>query len=179
MWAAFLERNGIPRNAPHESAVADAESALLKELSSGVPSPEWSQLARELLAAYVQERSRFIFFRSPSAADYRRRVSPCSTPADKTSGRKNPNLGRMNRSLEDFWPLESKRLGEQGVVRVSLHISATGCAVAAAIATSSGSEMLDEAVMKFYETIDFVPGEVDGKAVESTVTLPVVFKLTS
>ena len=37
--------------------------------------------------------------------------------------------------------------------------------------------MLDEAVMHFYETIDFIPGEIDGKPVESTVTMPIIFKL--
>lgn len=84
----------------------------------------------------------------------------------------------MNRSLEDFWPIESKRLGEEGTVMVSVRISVTGCATAAAIVGSSGSDMLDDAVLKFYETIDFFPGEVDGKPVESTVTMPVVFKLS-
>jgi periplasmic protein TonB len=83
----------------------------------------------------------------------------------------------MNRSLEDYWPIESKRLGEEGRVMVSLRVSATGCAVAAAISGSSGSEMLDEAVMQFYETIDFIPAEIDGKAAESAPTLPVIFKL--
>jgi hypothetical protein len=37
--------------------------------------------------------------------------------------------------------------------------------------------MLDGAVMQFYETIDFTPAEIDGKAAESTPTLPVIFKL--
>ena len=112
-----------------------------------------------------------------AAANYRPRVSPCSPPADKTTGKKSPAVGRMNRSLEEYWPLESKRLDEEGLVMVSIRVSATGCAVAATISGSSGSAMLDEAVMQFYETIDFIPGEIDGKAVESTPTLPVIFKL--
>jgi hypothetical protein len=37
--------------------------------------------------------------------------------------------------------------------------------------------MLDNAVMQFYETIDFLPGEIDGKGVETTATVPIVFKL--
>ena len=85
----------------------------------------------------------------------------------------------MRRSLEEFWPLDSKRLGEEGLVMVSLRVSATGCAVAAAIAGSSGSAMLDETVMQFYETIDFTPAEIDGKAAEATVLLPVKFKLSN
>jgi protein TonB len=85
----------------------------------------------------------------------------------------------MNRSLEDYWPVESKRLGEEGLVLVSIRISATGCALAAAIVGSSGSDMLDDAVLHFFETIDFNPAEIDGKAVDSTATMPIVFKLKS
>jgi len=32
-------------------------------------------------------------------------------------------------------------------------------------------------IMQFYETIDFIPAEIDGKPAESTVTLPITFKL--
>jgi serine protease Do len=177
MWSVFLARNGMPPNTPHENAVMVAENALRSALDSGVPNPEWSLRAQALRAAYIQERSHSLRARTIAAASYRPRVSPCASPADKTSGKKSPIVGRMNRSLEDYWPLESKRLGEEGLVMVSLRISATGCAIAAAISGSSGSEMLDEAVMRFYETIDFIPAEIEGKPAESTPTLPVVFKL--
>lgn len=178
MWSTFLARNGMPPNTPHESAVTVAETALRGTLDSGVPSPDWSLRAQQLRAAYVEERSHSVKVRTIAPADYRPRVSPCSPPADKTTGKKAPAVARMNRSLEDYWPIESKRLGEEGRVMVSLRVSATGCAVAAAISGSSGSEMLDEAVMQFYETIDFIPAEVDGKAAESTPTVPVIFKLS-
>jgi TonB family protein len=177
LWSIFLARNAMPPNTAHQKEVADAENALRSVLDSSAPSPDWSLRAHDLAVAYVQERRRILMGRNSAVAEYRSRVSPCSPPADKTSSKKSPALGRMNRSLEDFWPLESKRLGEEGLVKVSLKISATGCAMAAALAGSSGSEMLDEAVMRFYETIDFVPGEVDGKPVESTVIMPIIFKL--
>jgi serine protease Do len=177
MWSTFLARNGMPPNTPHENAVTAAETALLSALANSAPSPEWSSRARDLRAAYKQERSHVLRTRTIAAGNYRPRVSACSPPADKTTGKKTPAVGRMNRSLEDFWPLESKRLDEEGLVMVSLRISATGCALAAALAGSSGSEMLDEAVMQFFETIDFIPGEIDGKPVESTVIFPINFKL--
>jgi serine protease Do len=175
-WSDFLARNGMPAGAAHQSQVTMAENALLTALGSGAPSPEWADLAHALLAAYIQERSQSAA-RKLSAADYRPRASACGAPADRTSGKKIPSLARSSQSLEDFWPMESKRLGEEGVVKVSIRISATGCAIAAAIALSSGFDMLDEAVMKFYETIDFYPGEIDGKPVESTSTMPIIFKL--
>lgn len=177
MWGTFLARNGMPPNTPHENAVTAAENALLSALASSVPSPEWSSRAQELRAAYKLERNHMSTARTITAGDYRPRKSPCSQPAEKTTGTKTPAVGRMNRSLEDYWPLESKRLDEEGRVLVQLRISATGCAMAAALVKSSGSEMLDEAVMQFFETIDFTPGEIDGKAIESTTMLPIVFKL--
>jgi TonB family protein len=177
MWSTFLARNGMPPTTPHENAVTVAENALRSALDGGVPSPEWSLRAQELHVAYVQERSHSLRARPIAAASFRQRVSPCSPPADKTTGKKSPTVARMNGPLEDYWPPESKRLGEEGVVMASLRVSATGCATAAAISGSSGSEMLDEAVMQFYETIDFIPSEIDGKPVESTPTLPVNFKL--
>ena len=170
MWNPFLARNGMPPNTPHENAVTVAENALRSALDSGVPNPEWSLRAQELRAAYIQERNHSLKTKPIAAASYRPRVSPCSTPSDKTTGKTSPTVRRMNRSLVDYWPLESKRLGEEGLVMVRLQVSATGCATAAAISGSSGSEMLDEAVMQFYDTIDFIPGEIDGKAVESTPT---------
>lgn len=177
MWSTFLARNGMPPDTPHENAVTVAENALRGALDSGVPNPEWSLRAQELRTAYIEERSHALRVRTIAAADYRPRASPCSPPASKTTGKSVPAVGRMNRSLADFWPLESKRLGEEGRVMVSLRVSATGCVVAAAISGSSGSEMLDQAVMHFYETIDFIPAEIDGKAAESTPTLPIIFKL--
>jgi protein TonB len=83
----------------------------------------------------------------------------------------------MTRSLEDFWPVDSKRLGEEGTVLVRLKISATGCVTGAAIAGSSGFDMLDAAVLQAFETMEFIPAGVNGAAVESTATAPIVFKL--
>ncbi len=177
MWSSYLSRNGMPPDTPHDATVMAAENSLITALNGGTPTPEWTARAQALRSAYIEERNRLVKVRQTASVEYRKRISPCPAPAEKTSGKRLPSYSRMNRSLEDFWPIESKRLGEEGTVMISLHISATGCALSAGIAGASGSEMLDEAVMKFYETIDFFPAEIDGKAIESTVSLPVVFKL--
>ena len=177
LWTEFLSRNRLAADTPHEQAVVDAEDALLAALADGVPAPRWGELARALLVAYIAERGHLARARTPLADDYHARTSACPPPADRTSGKATAFYGRMTRSLEDYWPIESKRLGEEGVVKVSIRVSATGCASAAAIVSSSGSRLMDDAVMKFYESIEFLPGELDGKAVDSTVTMPVVFKL--
>jgi serine protease Do len=177
MWAEFLSRNGMPASTPHKDEVTAAENSLLSALGSGPPSPEWAVLAHALVVAYIQERRHMPIQANPAALDYRPRQTPCPAPAEKTSGKKSVIFSRMPRSLEDFWPLRSKQLGEEGEVKISLRISATGCALAAARVRSSGSDMMDEAVMQYYETIEFLPAEIDAKAVETTAVLPVVFKL--
>jgi serine protease Do len=176
MWGAFLARNKMPADTPHDRAVTTAEKELLAALNSDAPSPQWSILAKALRIAYIAERSQLAKSGHISPLEYRARKSPCSPPADTTSGKSVPSYIRMNRSLEDYWPIESKRLGEEGLVKISIRISPAGCALAAAIAGSSGSLMMDEAVMQFYEGIDFNPAESDGRAAESTVELPIVFK---
>jgi TonB family protein len=183
LWVSYLARNKMPLETSHDGTVIAAENALTSALNGGSPTSEWAERAHALTAAYIAERDRRLTNHEVSPDDFRQRVSPCPTPAEKalgaekTPGKKPPSYSRMNRSLEDFWPPESKRLGEEGIVRVSIRISSEGCALAAAIVASSGSPMLDEAVLKFYETIDFHPGEIDGNAVEVTTTVPVNFKL--
>lgn len=177
MWSEFLSRNRQPADTARDPAVISALSALLTVLKSGVPTAEWGERASQLKYAYIAERNRVVRRMGPLTANYSPRVSPCPAPASGTSGTKYPKLGRLTRSLEDFYPALSRRLGEEGTVMVSFRISATGCVESAAIVGSSGSDLLDEAVLKFYETMEFVPGAMDGKAVESTVTAPIVFKL--
>jgi periplasmic protein TonB len=64
-------------------------------------------------------------------------------------------------------------------VLATLRISTTGCVIAMAIVGSSGSEMLDSTVLQYFESTEFIPADVGGKAIESTVTVPVVFKLNN
>jgi TonB family protein len=176
LWASFLARNALPPATLHDSAVMAAEASLLAALNSAAPDDTWSSQARELNAAYIKERERMVR-QVQLPAVFRDRVSPCPAAAERTSGKSTPAIARMNRSLEDFWPAESRRLGEEGTVMLRVRIAATGCALSAAIVGSSGSDMLDDAVMRFVETIDFQPAEIDGKAIETTVTQPIVFKL--
>jgi TonB family protein len=177
MWSTFLSRNRMPADTPHAAAVLAAEDALLKALRSGQPEPVWAELARQLKDAYVEERTRLVKRINVAAMNYKSRVSPCPAPASETSGTQFPKYGRMTRSLDDYYPTSSRRLGEEGVVLVSLKVSSTGCATGAAIVGSSGSALLDDAVLEFYETMEFIPAGTNGKAVDATVKAPIAFKL--
>ncbi len=177
MWSSFLSLNRMPADTPHEAPVLAAEGALLNSLKSGVPEPVWAELARQLKDAYVQERSHLVKRMDLAEANYSSRATPCPAPAKERSGTQFPKL-RTTHSLEDYYPATSRRLGEEGVVLVSLKVSRTGCATGAAIVGSSGSAPLDEAVMKFYETMEFIPAGTKDKAIDTTVKVPIAFKLT-
>jgi TonB family protein len=178
MWEEFLQRNRFPAATPHEAAVTDAESALLRVLD-GRPSAAWSERARVLRAAYIEERRDMVkrtLYR-PGASDLIPRAAPCPAAATATSGTGQPRFGLSARPLDELWPPQSKWLGEEGTVMATLQVSATGCVTRMAIAGSSGSEMLDNTVLRYFESTEFIPADSNGKAIESIVTVPVVFKL--
>ncbi len=176
MFGPFLEKNHLPATTAHTATVLEAERSLLASLSSGHPSEEWPEREEHLRAAYVRERTELVQS-SLSAAVLRPRTSSCPPPVMTTSGTPRPAAGSNSQNLEDLWPLESKRLGEEGTVIASMRISATGCVTAMGIAGSSGSDMLDQAVLRYLETQSLKPAESDGKPVESTAKIPVLFKL--
>jgi TonB family protein len=178
MWGEFLQRNHFPAATPHEAAVTDAEGALLEALN-GRPSAGWAERARVLRAAYIEERQDLVkrtLYR-PGAADLIPRAAPCPAAATATSGTLRPRYGSSAHPLDELWPPRSKWLGEEGTVIATLQVSATGCVTRMAIAGSSGSEMLDSTVLRYFESTQFIPADSNGKAIESTVTVPVVFKL--
>jgi TonB family protein len=180
MFADFLARNHMQPTTSHGPQVVKAESELREALRSAQPTEEWAKDARALCEAYIEERSAFVKNSRgavPATVVFSPRSSPCPAAATTTTGTAHPRVGAYSASLLDYWPMESRRLGEQGTVMAALRISAAGCATGKAIVGSSGSDMLDGAVLEYLETIEFIPAGSDGKAVQSEVTVPVVFKL--
>jgi TonB family protein len=176
IWPDFLARNGLPADTPHTGEVIAAEQALMTALRSGPPGAEWAKLGNRLRDAYVEERHAKKLGKPLSDADYHPRLSPCLAPATGTSGSPQAKTAKMNRSPSDFYPEESRKVFLEGSVVLSVRISATGCADRLAIAGSSGSQQLDDAAMRFGETLEFLPAEKDGTAVESTNEIRVTFK---
>ena len=177
LWSSFLSRNRLPPDTPHGDAVKNAEKELLEALQSGVPSPAWADLATALREAYGQERDTTYGTIVLADSEYQARRLPCPAPATGTSGSAKPAALRINPA--DFYPVQSKRLGESGSIVVSIRVSASGCALSTAITHSSGSELMDEAVLQMVEAMNFLPAEQDGKAVAALKPLKVTFKLSN
>jgi TonB family protein len=180
MFVDFLAKNHMQPETSHNPGVLNAEGALRAVLISGPPAEEWVQDAHTLKQAYVQERSVLVKGSRgviPPGLIFPPRVSPCPPAVTTTTGSGHPRLAPNSVSLLDYWPLPSRRLGEEGTVMAALRISATGCATGVAIVGSSGSSMLDDAVLQYLEAVQFIPAGVSGKPQQSDVMMPVVFKL--
>jgi protein TonB len=79
---------------------------------------------------------------------------------------------------EDYYPDASKRANEEGRCIVLMTVSADGKITNESIQTSSGFPRLDEACLKGVHGQRMLPATEDGKPVEKTVSIPIVWKLT-
>jgi len=80
---------------------------------------------------------------------------------------------------EDYYPDASKRANEEGRCIVKVTVSADGRITSEAIETSTGFPRLDEACLKAVHGQRMTPATEDGKPVETTADLPIVWKLTN
>ncbi|HTV98398.1 MAG TPA: TonB family protein [Steroidobacteraceae bacterium] len=179
MWSEFIAKNHLAASTPHDPAVAKAREALLGALAKP-PSADWVQRARELDQAYVKERGDYLRAHVPDVSTLAPRAArrtPCPPPAPLSSAGKQPKFLRSARPLDEMYPSESRRLGEEGTVLAAIDISETGCVTAKAIVGWSGSDLLDTAVLDWLETVEFIPAAADGHGIASTQVMPIVFKL--
>ena len=75
------------------------------------------------------------------------------------------------------YPPLSQRLGEEGRVLLRVDVSADGRPLNIALKTSSGFERLDQAAITAVTHWRFKPAQQNGRAVASTVDVPIHFKL--
>ena len=79
---------------------------------------------------------------------------------------------------EDYYPDASKRANEEGRCIVLMTVSADGKITNESIQTSSGFPRLDDACLKGVHGQRMMPATENGKPVEKTVSIPIVWKLT-
>jgi protein TonB len=127
----------------------------------------------------------------PAAVDASPQPAPSSeAPASTTTrpARKADNTGparasRINRAPEPIariqpeYPTQALRNHEEGTVLVRVNVDANGMATNPEVVNRSGSRELDRAAMDAVRRWQFKPALKDGKAIASTVEVPVEFKL--
>jgi len=84
---------------------------------------------------------------------------------------------RLAALIDACYPAGSRRLGEEGRVVARLTIDAAGRPITWSVEESSGFAHLDAVVDCVIRRLEFIPGRRDGRGVEATVLLPIVFRL--
>lgn len=79
---------------------------------------------------------------------------------------------------EDYYPDASRRAGEEGRCIVKITVATDGRISNESIEQSSGFPRLDEACLKAVRGQRMKPATEDGKPIETTASLPIVWKLT-
>jgi protein TonB len=142
----------------------------LEEIKPFVPPPEFVDIqAPQQETTAITETSQV---RAPAPAV----VVAAPPPKPGTSIKMDPkhplHIG------EEWYPDASKRANEEGRCTVTVTVSADGRISNESIQTSSGFPRLDEACLKAVHGQRMIPATEEGKAVEKTVSLPIVWKLT-
>ncbi len=103
-----------------------------------------------------------------------------ATPARQvqvTPARFKGRSDRIMAAISACYPSASRRLSEEGRVVATVTVGAEGKAGAVTVTQSSGFPRLDAAIECVVRRLPFEPGKRDGQAVDSQVSIPIVFKL--
>jgi protein TonB len=84
---------------------------------------------------------------------------------------------RVQSLIDSCFPAAARRLSEEGLVVARVVIGADGRALSWVVDQGSGFPRLDAAMDCVLRRLEFVAGRRDGRAVEATARLPIVFRL--
>ena len=177
-WKSFLEYNHLSADTPHSPDVM-AREAILGDLITGVPTSEWAKQTLLVVNSYSDERRLIVnqMVNRETITEVMRTSACPASAVTETAGNAEVRYSPNMKPLPDLYPAESKRLNEEGVILLALHINQSGCAIGAKIIGSSGFKNLDAAALKTYEYMEFLPAVANGKAIESWAKVPVNFQL--
>jgi TonB family protein len=79
---------------------------------------------------------------------------------------------------EDYYPIESRKIREEGECRVKVHVDITGAVHDPEIVASTGFPRLDRACLSVLRAAHLLPATEDGQPVEATAVLPLIWSLS-
>ncbi|MDP9084322.1 MAG: energy transducer TonB [Pseudomonadota bacterium] len=141
----------------------------LEEIKPFVPPPEFVDIQAAPVETTAITQTTQTYVPPPVAA-------PAPAPKPGTPIRQDPR--HPLKIGEDYYPDASKRANEEGRCIVLMTVAADGRIVNESIQTSSGFPRLDEACLKGVHGQRMLAATEDGKPVEKTVSIPIVWKLT-
>jgi protein TonB len=84
---------------------------------------------------------------------------------------------RFKPDTADYYPNQSRNLGEEGVVKIRACYDLKGNVSEATVSESSNVQRLDDAGIRYGKALKLKPGSVDGKVSAGCVVVPVRFSL--
>ena len=107
-------------------------------------------------------------------------TDPSSLHSDSTGGAQQGALiapATKDQAIHPKYPMASRRKGEQGRVILDVLVSREGKATSVTIISTSGFKELDAAAKEAVMDAKFKPGERNGKAVEASARMTILFQL--
>jgi protein TonB len=107
-------------------------------------------------------------------------TDPYSSHSDSTGGMLQGVLvppTTKDQSVRPKYPMASRRRGEEGRVILDVMVSQEGKPKSVALVASSGHKELDRAAEEAVSTTLFIPGERNGKTVEASARIVILFQL--
>lgn len=86
-------------------------------------------------------------------------------------------MEKKSTAAMEFYPPSDRRNGLEAAVLVSVKVSKTGCAEQLAIASSSGTETIDDAALRYVEAVKFLPAAQGNTPAAGQMTFRVKFQL--
>jgi TonB family protein len=105
-----------------------------------------------------------------------RRKSACTAGATPDRSRSRPKLADA-KSVNDFYPAEAIQRGETGTVVMRVRVDAKGCANQVALVVQTGVRSIDAAALEWFETAQFSPAWIGGRAAEAELMFKLKFVL--
>jgi periplasmic protein TonB len=135
----------------------------MEDVRPFVPPPEFAAIQEEApvtaIAAITQTKT------PPPPPPAMRRVPPRQDPRHPLQ------IG------EEYYPDQSKRLGEEGLCKVELQVAVDGRVLTSVLKESSGFPRLDQACVDRTKGARLLPGTENGQPVAMTVIVPIRWKL--
>jgi protein TonB len=145
----------------------------LEEIKPYVPPPEFVDIQAP------QEQTNAIAVVTQTQPVAPAPVVQAAPPAPKASTSIKMDPKHPLKIGEEYYPDASKRANEEGRCTVQVTVSADGRITSETIQASSGFPRLDDACLKGVHGQRVIPATEDGKPVEKTVSIPIVWKLTN
>ncbi len=146
----------------------------LEEIKPYVPPPEFVDIQQQAEPTNAIATVTAVQQPAPAAP-----VVAAPPPAPRSVTNVSPDPKHPLKIGEDYYPDASKRANEEGRCIVSMTVGVDGTIKNESIQTSTGFPRLDEACLKGVHGQKMKPATEDGKPVEKTVSIPIVWKLTN